>query len=37
MLDYLGFPDTQDDVDKLMNKVDWVFLHCMQYFTSLSS
>ncbi|CAE7250909.1 cal-1 [Symbiodinium sp. CCMP2456] len=22
MLDYLGFPDTQEDVDKLMNKVD---------------
>ena len=26
MLDYLGFPDTPDDVDKLMTIVDWALL-----------
>ena len=27
MLDYLGFPDTQEDVDKLMSIVDRVAVH----------
>ena len=30
MLDYLGFPDTQEDVDKLMNKVDRVLLQWLR-------
>ena len=29
MLDYLGFPDTQEDVDKLMNIVDSAALQFM--------